>query len=49
MGFSETDFAEIFAANVTENQSVKTADFMGIFWANFARNRLIWRQFDERV
>ena len=33
----------MFAANFAEKQWVKTADFVGIFWANFAGNRLILR------
>ena len=36
-GFSETDSQKIFMANFAE----KKANFVGIFWANFARNQTI--------
>ena len=58
-GFSETDlqkigpfcrnFTELFRANFTKNNWSKTANFMGIFWANFARYWSIFHWFDECV
>ena len=41
-GFFRDRFAEIFGANFAgKNSCQKTANFMGIFWANFGRNQWI--------
>ena len=37
-GFSETDSWKFLGPTSPKNSQYKTANFLGIFWANFTRN-----------